>query len=107
MPITRYKYPRTPHLPWSSGTSDDITSTTLPWADDTEVVVLEKLDGECTSIYPDGYMHARSTTYSPHPSRDRLKARAPMLAMGLSEGEILLGENLYAQHSIHYTDLED
>ena len=101
----RYKYPRTAHLPWSSGTVDDITSTTLPWDDDTEVVALEKLDGECTSIYADGYIHARSTTYSPHPSRDWLKGKVYELTQYLKNDEVLLGENVYAQHSIQYTDL--
>jgi hypothetical protein len=104
--MKRDKYPRTPHLPWSNPTKDDITLS-VPWKGDMEVVVMEKLDGECTSIYPDGYIHARSTTYSPHRSRDIIKVLASQLvASGFPYDVILLGENLYAEHSISYTNLD-
>ena len=46
------KYPRTPHLPFSrSVTSDDITGTNWVFLqEDSEVVVSEKMDGECTTL---------------------------------------------------------
>ena len=53
MNTNRAKYPRTPHLPWSSGrTKDDIALDSVQhleqWKD---VVVTEKLDGENTTEY--------------------------------------------------------
>src|SRR5680860_1154948 len=50
---SRVKYPRTFHLPWSPGaTADD---RTMADPDDAfggaEVVVTEKVDGECTTLY--------------------------------------------------------
>lgn len=100
---TRQKYPRTPHLPWSNPTKTDIQQNTT-FTGDTEVVVTEKLDGECTTIYPDGYCHARSTSYSPHRSRTYIKTIAASL--NIPPGLVLVGENLQATHSIKYTNLE-
>jgi len=68
-----YKYPRTPHLPWSPGsTEDDIRKTTLSSFRDHEIVVTEKMDGENTTLYCD-YSHARSLDSRHHSSRDWLK----------------------------------
>ena len=39
---------------------------------DTDVVITEKMDGENTTMYRD-YVHARSTEYSPHPSRSYVR----------------------------------
>ena len=71
--FTKYvKYPRTLHLPWSYGTSDDkFLKDTLNF-DDEEVVVTEKLDGENTTLYND-YIHARSLEYDSHQSRNLIK----------------------------------
>lgn len=45
--MTYYKYPRTYHLPWSPGVSeDDKTISDISIFRDSEVVVSEKLDGE-------------------------------------------------------------
>lgn len=55
-----YKYPRTPHLPFSKGmTSDDKVLDNTNNFKDKQVVVTEKMDGENTTIYKDFY-HARS-----------------------------------------------
>jgi len=44
----RYKYPRTSHLPWSLGsTNDDKILQSIDHFIDREVVVTVKLDGEC------------------------------------------------------------
>ena len=56
--MNRIKYPRTPHLPFSPGRSDDDIG--LGKVEFTgEVVVTEKLDGENTTLYHD-YLHART-----------------------------------------------
>jgi hypothetical protein len=103
---TRVKYPRTFHLPWSPGVTDDDRVLEDPDAafGDARVIVTEKLDGECTTMYRD-YLHARSTDYSPHPSRDRVRALHASIAHDIPEGWRLCGENVYAQHSIAYDAL--
>lgn len=102
----RVRYPRTFHLPWSPGvTSDDRILDTVDEAfGGAEIVVTEKLDGECTTMYTD-YLHARSVDYAPHPSRDRVRALHGHLGHDIPEGWRICGENVYAMHSIAYTDL--
>jgi len=100
------KYPRTFHLPWSPGRTDD---DRVMWTPNTEfhgvdIVMTEKLDGECTTMYRN-YLHARSLDYSPHPSRDRLRALHASIAHDIPEGWRICGENVYAVHSIEYEAL--
>ena len=102
----RTKYPRTMNLPWShSESSDDV------WWDDCadfegkEIVLTEKLDGECTTIYPDGHVHARSIDTSHHPSRSWIKQEAARFAHDIPAGYRICGENVFAYHSIFYTEL--
>jgi hypothetical protein len=103
--MTRIKYPRTPHLPWSAGaTSDDKTLSSTDHFEGKQVVISEKCDGENFSLYRD-YMHARSTTYSPHPSRDWIKKFHAQIRHEIPEGWRICGENLFAKHSIHYRNL--
>lgn len=100
------KYPRTPHLPWSRPDETDIWMDELFSPDDI-VVVTEKLDGENTSIYSDGLVHARSMDSRDHPSRHWIKGRAAYVASLMQEGVVLLGENLFAKHSIFYPELTE
>lgn len=102
----RTKYPRTPHLPWSLGkTNDDVDFNDLGSFDGRAVVITEKMDGECTTVYHDGYCHARSTDSGHHPSRSWMKMFAATFARDIPEGWRVCGENLYAYHSVFYTDL--
>ena len=105
----RVKYPRTPHLPWSGGIEPD--DTVLPALDQlraaAEVVVTEKLDGECTTIGPGGWSHARSLDTAPHPSRSSVRALAGRIGHEIPPGYRICGENLYAVHSIAYEALAD
>lgn len=98
------KYPRTPHLPWSRPDESDIWME-KDFSPNTKVVVTEKLDGENTSIYPDGKVHARSMDSRDHPSRHWIKAMAAGITPLMSEGFVLLGENVFAKHSIGYDSL--
>jgi hypothetical protein len=103
----RVKYPRTFHLPWSPGVSND--DRIMPSLDSfvgKEVVAMVKLDGENTTMYRDG-IHARSLEHEPHPSRDRVRALHGSIAHELPENWRFCGENLYAKHSIHYHHLPD
>ncbi|MGV9775032.1 RNA ligase family protein [Streptosporangium sp. NPDC003464] len=102
----RTHYPRTPHLPWSPGaSSDDVRIGDLSGLVGQEVVVTEKLDGENTTLYPDG-LHARSPDSAHHPSRAWVKALQGRIASSIPCDWRVCGENLYARHSIGYQDLE-
>jgi hypothetical protein len=70
-----------------------------------QVVVTEKMDGENTSIYNDG-VHARSLDGRTHSSRSWVKQLQAQIRYQLPDGLRLCGENLYAQHSIRYDELD-
>lgn len=105
----RNKYPRTPHVPASPGaTSDDKLLGARQFGGwlGRDVVVTEKMDGENTTIYWDGFLHARSVDGKSHPSRSWVKALAASNVAGkLPEGFRICGENLFARHSIEYDSL--
>ncbi|WP_037898717.1 RNA ligase family protein [Streptomyces sp. NRRL S-350] len=102
----RVHYPRTPHLPWSPGAAaDDVRAGDLSALAGTEVVVTEKLDGENTTLYRDG-LHARSLDSAHHPSRAWVKSLQGRIGGRIPDGWRICGENLFARHSIPYTDLE-
>lgn len=101
----RHKYPRTPHLPFSPGcTSDDKILKSLDHLMGQEGVITMKMDGENTSLYQDGF-HARSLDSRHHPSRDWLAHFHGQLAHDIPAGWRICGENLFARHSLGYTDL--
>lgn len=102
----RTKYPRTFHLPWSEGrTDDDKTLRNCDAFSGKEVVVTEKRDGENTTLYRDG-LHARSIDSRHHPSRDWVKGLQGRIGYQIPPGWRVCGENLYARHSVPYTDLK-
>lgn len=99
------KYGRTFHLPISPGaTSDDKIMSSLDGLMVDDLVVTEKMDGENTTIHAGG-SHARSADSRYHPSRDWLKAFAAGISPRLAENERIVGENLYARHSVGYDAL--
>lgn len=101
------KYPRTYHLSTSPNLqNNDRQHKNESFFMGKEVVATIKVDGECTSMYPN-YMHPRSTEYSYHGSRTWVKALHGRIAHEIPEGYRLCGENLYAKHSIHYHHLKD
>jgi hypothetical protein len=104
---THVKFPRTYHLPWSPGlTKDDrMMAEKDPFASE-PVVVTVKMDGENTTMYSDG-IHARSLSYEPHASRNWVKALWARIAHDIPEGWRICGENLWAEHSIPYKNLDD
>lgn len=105
--FTKYvKYPRTYHLPWSPGASnDDKVLASTKQFEGKEVVITIKMDGENTTFYDD-YVHARSLTYHSHQSRDLIKQLHATIAHDIPSGWRICGENLYAEHSIAYQNLE-
>ena len=102
----KVKYPRTYHLPWSQGaTEDDRIVPNTKHFEGKQIVITEKMDGENTTFYPD-YIHARSLEYERHPSRDWVRALHARVAHDIPEGWRVCGENLAALHSVPYDNLE-
>lgn len=103
---TVVKYPKTMHLPWSENLqNDDRRIENLDGLIGQEVVITEKMDGENTSLYRD-YIHARSPSpIAPHPSRSRIKQLHERIRSDIPQGWRFVGENCFAQHSIHYANL--
>lgn len=101
----KIKYPRTYHLPWSRGrTDDDKVLKSVDHFIGKEIVVTEKIDGENTSLYRN-CIHARSVDSKDHESRHWVKQLHASIKYLIPEEWRLCGENAYALHSIKYKEL--
>lgn len=103
------KYPRTYYLHWCEMTKSLLKDNRQMQNDDCfkgkRVIVTLKMDGENTSMYRD-FIHARSLNSSSHPTRDWVKGLWSRISYHLDDNMRICGENLYAVHSIKYSDLE-
>ena len=100
------KYPRTFHLPWSEAiTSDDKVSQSVAQFEGRMVVVTEKMDGENTTLYRD-HIHARSLDSKGGEDRAWVKQFWSGIRNNIPQGWRVCGENLWAKHSIAYSDLK-
>ena len=106
--ITRYKYPRTPHLPFSEGmTNDDkmASASALTYLQSgIDLVVTEKLDGGNVSLYPD-YFHARSLDSGTHAWDTLAKRIWSQIRFDIPTGWRITGESLQARRSVAYDSL--
>lgn len=101
------KYPSILHLPFSANLiNDDKGLRDCAQFENREVVVTEKLDGENTSGYWDGKIHARSLDSANHPTRNWVKQLLSNKLYELPPGYRICGENVYAKHSIEYRNLK-
>lgn len=99
------KYPRTPHLPWSPGaTDDDKILADLSHFANKRVIITKKMDGENTTMYSN-HIHARSVDSRGGVDRDWVKTMWSGIAHDIPEGWRICGENLWARHSIAYDEL--
>lgn len=101
------KYGRTFHLPWSPGINDDdkVLKDTSQFHRK-RVIVTKKMDGENTQCYSDGHVHARSIDSRGGEDRAWVKKfLIETVCFYLPEGWRVAGENLWAEHSIHYDNL--
>lgn len=99
------KYPRTYHLPWSPGVSnDDRIVESLSGLEGEEVVVTVKMDGENTTLYND-HLHARAIDSGGAEWRTWAKTIWSKTGWQIPEGWRVCAENLQAKHSIKYTEL--
>ncbi len=102
------KYPRTYHLPWSKGiTSDD---KVLVHFHQPYIVVTEKMDGENMALGMN-FIHSRSvnpgnlsTTH--RESQTWIKNFWGNVRWKFNKNYIYFIENMYAQHSIQYNNLD-
>ena len=100
------KYPRTYHLPWSLGrSSDDKVLQDISHFIGKRVVCTVKMDGENTTLYSNGYTHARSIDSRGGVDRDWVKTMWANIAHNLPPNWRVCGENLWAKHSIYYENL--
>jgi len=102
---TYYKYPRTFHFSHSENLqNDDRYFRGIKFLEGQEVIASLKLDGEGCHWYND-YIHARSISKSDHPSRHWVKQLHASVKYDIPDGWRICGENVYALHSIYYTNL--
>lgn len=105
MSMEQKKYPRTPHLTWSPGaTNDDVFVRSADQFTGKQVVVTEKMDGECTGLTRHR-CHARSLDSRDHVSRHWVKSLHASIKCSIPQGWKVFGENLFARHSIAYEEL--
>jgi len=99
------KYPRTYHVPWSPGTTnDDKIHQNIDFFKGKEIVMTEKMDGENTTMMSD-CTHARSLDSADHSSRHWVKGLWGNIRYSIPNDWKICGENLYATHSLHYKNL--
>jgi hypothetical protein len=99
------KAPRTWHVPWSPGMNPDDRVLPNMNAFMTEhCTMTRKMDGGNTSLYAD-HMHGRALDGRDHPQMHWVKRFWSTIAHDIPERWRVVGENLYAQHSIRYEDL--
>lgn len=101
----RKKYPSTPHLPFSRARGEGDFELSDYAFYGVECVVTEKMDGENTTLYND-YIHARSIDSPTHPSRSWSRAFHGANSWKIPAGVRVICENMYAEHSIRYDNLE-
>lgn len=101
------KYPRTYHLPYSKGaTNDDKISKDVNYLLCKEIVITEKLDGSNSCIKKDGVYGRSHAVFTTNPWDVELKKLHSIIGNYLDDETYVFGESLYAVHSIEYTNLE-
>lgn len=99
------KFPRIYHLPGSPGaTKDDKILKSTDHLQNMRVIMTEKLDGENTSFLRN-HIHARSEESQHHASQSWIKGLHATIRHQIPEHYQIVGENLYAKHSIYYDKL--
>lgn len=105
--MEKIRYPRTLHLEWSEHlTTDDKIQTDLSYFEGKDIIITEKMDGENTTMY-NSTIHARSLDSGHHPSRNYVKGIWGNIRHLIPDNFRICGENMYAEHSIFYDNLED
>lgn len=100
------KYPRTLHVPWSKGaTNDDKIAKDISTLLNKEIIITEKVDGSNTSLEAYGCFARTHAGPPTHSSFDGLKALHANIKHLIPEEYQIFGEWCYALHSIAYDKL--
>lgn len=100
------KYPKTFHFDFSGSLqNDDRRLESIENFINKRVIVTEKLDGEQSNVY-NNYYHPRSVVDDGHQSRSWLKGYIPSFQYWIPVNWRVCGENMFAEHSIKYDNLE-
>ena len=102
------KYPSTPHLPWSPNKKSDKKDRIIKSIEcfhGKGMIYLEKLDGENTVMSSDS-IHARSEDSPVTPWRTCTLSMHSIIKHKIPKGMFVCAENMYATHSIEYTNLK-
>lgn len=99
------KFPSIYHLPFSPGVSrkDKVLDNANHFIGK-DVIKTEKLDGENTSLLSNK-IHARSETSTHHPSQSLIKQFHAIIKHEIPPHIQIVGENMFAKHSIYYDQL--
>lgn len=101
------KYPRTSHLFFSPGsTNDDRIADSAESLIGIDIVITEKLDGSNSSIVNKGVYARSHVDFSKNPWDREVCNIWQRIKSDLSEDVFLFGENMEGIHSIEYTNLE-
>lgn len=97
--------PRTYHLPWSAGMNDDDRMMPdVSSMEDQDCVVMDKMDGESNSVYT-RHFHARAPDGRRKPWQGPVRAEVAEWQYNIPDEWRVVGEGLYARHSIAYESL--
>ena len=100
------KYPRTYHLNWSKGaTNDDKISESTNSLIGIPIVITEKLDGSNASITKDGVYGRSHAEFSRNPWDREMWNIYHKIKNDISEDVFVFGENMEGIHSIEYSTL--
>ncbi len=99
------KFPSIPHLPWTTAADGDLILKDSQNFVGLDVGVFEKLDGECTGMNCDDLWARSLEPYGRHPSRTWMRSLWSRIRHQIQPDWIIFGENVYAKHAIHYTEL--
>lgn len=101
------KYPRTYHLPYSPGATNDDKINDKNNLIGKHIVITEKLDGENSAMTDDGvYARSHVSFTKSEWSKEIRKIHEEKVRYNLGQGVYLFGENLEGIHSINYNNLK-
>jgi hypothetical protein len=102
------KYPRTYHLPFSPGTTnDDRISESVKSILGIDIIITEKLDGSNSSMINEGVFARSHIDFSKNPWDNEVRQLHEIKVKGNLEDDVFLfGENMEGIHSIEYTNLK-